>query len=314
MKKIIVLMFVFVSTFLFSQTEIMPTRNIAVLPITSLGIDNITLQVTQSVLEKEIAKQPSLRLFPVGTVKQILQNRNCSNESAAVDFGKEIGVDLVLITAMNKLGNKLLVQFILVDVAQGTTVLADDLTATGIEDLDMVMKRLAVCVDKGLGFQETAEIGLITNYEENEPRRRMARSYGGGSYGFFFPMKGFRNDTDRSFLFDLRTGYEMDRHEVGLLIGLRKGFVSNIYYSYLLSGKDVCPFIGGSAGFHWLTYQGSTLDSANGLELGLRTGFQLFRTYDFHILINFEYSLILTEEYHQAMVISLGLLNDFRKK
>jgi len=312
MKKLIVILILLICFSLFTETVIYTMRSIAVIPIQTMGVDEITKQVTEIVLFQEIEDQPSLRLITPKLTKEVLQNDVCSNADEARIIGTELKADLVLISSLNKLGEKILVQFLLVDVKSGDIILADNLVSLNIEDLDMVMKRLAICVDKGLSFDETSEIGNITLIEEEEPRRRKARYYGGGSFGYLFPTAGFKDDFEKSFIFDLRSGYELDDSEVGFLIGLRHGFVSNVYYSRLLSKKDFCPFIGGSFGFHWITHNKSTLNVTDGFEAALRTGFQAYRTYDFHILVNFEYTISLNETPDQSLIFSLGLQSNYK--
>lgn len=312
MKRILLIIILLTCVGLYSEMHFVQIRSIAVVPIQTIGLDVVTAKVSQSLLNQEILSQPSLKLIPFETTKELLKDESCTNEKDAVIFGKKLAADLVLITNFSKLGEKVLIQYILVDVQKETTILTDTLISQTVEDIDMVIKRLAISIDTGKKFDDTAEVGLITKYEEETPRRRKARSYGGGSFGYLFPFEGFGDDDEKSFLFDLRSGYEFERHEVGLLLGLRKGFASNIYYSYLLSQKDICPFIGGSVGFHWLTYKGSTIDATNGLELAFRTGIQFFRTYDFHILVNFEYAYTMNENYNQSVIFTLGLLTDFK--
>ena len=78
----------------------------------------------------------------------------------------------------------------------------------------------------------------------------------------------------------------------------------------LLSQTDFCPFVGGSFGFHWIAHNNSTLNVTDGFEIALKTGFHAFRTYDFHILVNFEYTCSLNNKPDQSLIFTLGLLSD----
>jgi hypothetical protein len=310
MKRIVFAFFVLFTISIFADVK--PVRSVAVAPLHTIGIDDVTKQTADSILLKEIEFQPNLKLISRNTTEDALLGKSCTNVEEAVKLGIEVNSDLVLIPSLNKLGEKILVHYILVNVKLENVILTDMLTAVTLEDLDMVMKRLAISVDKELKFNDTAEIGNITLYEEEEPRRRKARYYGGGTFGYLYPQKGFDGNHKETFIIDLRSGYEFENGEVGFLIGVRRGIATSVYASYLFSKKDICPFVGGSFGFRWITKKNTFFDNSTGLEAGIRAGVLLFRTYDFHVLINLEYTTLLTDEQDQSIIFTLGILSNIK--
>ncbi len=90
------------------------------------------------------------------------------------------------------LGEKVIVQYMLINVADKKVVLLDQTTSTTVEDLDAVMKRVAIAVLNQKSFEKTAEVGTITESETIAPRRRSARRFTGFSFGYLYPPGGLR--------------------------------------------------------------------------------------------------------------------------
>ena len=91
----------------------------------------------------------------------------------------------------------------------------------------------------------------------------------------------------------------------------------------LFSREDVCPYIGGAFGFHWVTHNTApvyTLETDgyysyqnkdkkdNGFEFTANTGLRLFHTYDFQILLNLDYTITLNDYYDKALIFTIGVL------
>jgi hypothetical protein len=100
---------------------------------------------------------------------------------------------------------------------------------------------------------------------------------------------------------------------------VRKGFGMNVFTSYLFSKKDVCPYLGGSVGFHWVSHNGyhdpesdewreEEGKRGDGYELNLDGGVRLFHTYNFQILFNLGYSCTFNEYDDRAILFTIGLL------
>jgi hypothetical protein len=294
-------------------------KKLAILPFSAVGVDESTVQSAEAILRLEINAALHWNLVPENEVQQAVGNQLCDEVGCAADIGKKLNASRVLICNLTGLGEKILVYYTLVDVASGTAKLKDNATALYVEDLDAVLKRVAASVSGSKPIQRTAEVDNITAKESVEPLRRTTNTLSGFTFGYLFPQDGYDND-DRSFTLDFRVAQELDRYEIGLLLAARKGFAINIFGNYLFTKKDVCPFLGGAFGFHWIAHeQNVTYDPQTGLsqednrrgdgfELTLNGGLKLFRTYNFQILINFAYLATFNDYDDRATVFTIGLV------
>ena len=136
-------------------------------------------------------------------------------------------------------------------------ILSETTSALSIEDLENVMNRIALSVARGEPLNQTAELGTITEKEKIPELRRGAERMAGFSFGYLFPQSGY-DGFEKSFTFEFRAGFEMPETALGMLLAIRKGFAANIYGDYLFTKTDVCPYIGGAFGFHWVSHNTSS--------------------------------------------------------
>ena len=287
--KILIILFISFSINAFSQNN---KEKILLLPFNSIGIDTISIMTTENLFKFDLNQYNKW--------ETISTNAHCTEDSCAIDLGKQYETQNVFVCTLSKLGEKIIVQYILFDVQNSKVLLSENTSALSVEDLENVMKRIAASVTKQMPIDETAEVGVITEKETVPELRRSAQRTVGFSFGYLFPTEGYDN-ADRSFAFEFRTGFETETNAIGLMLAIRRGFTANIYGSYLFSREDVCPYIGGAFGFHWVTHNTApvyTLQTDgyysyqnkdkkdNGFEFTANTGLRLFHTYDFQILLN----------------------------
>jgi hypothetical protein len=103
---------------------------------------------------------------------------------------------------------------------------------------------------------------------------------------------------------------------VGAQFALRKGIALNIYTSYLITKTDFCPYVGGAFGFHWVAHDDDENDEksndelkSDGLEFIINTGIRAFRTYNFQVLLNFDYAFTLNDYDDEAIIFTIGLMH-----
>jgi hypothetical protein len=104
--------------------------------------------------------------------------------------------------------------------------------------------------------------------------------------------------------------YETPNYAVNGLFGIRKGITLNIGGSFLFSRKDLCPYIGAGFGFHWVSHDeddGEEDTRGDGFELIASTGIMAFRTYNFRVLLNLDYTIAFNDFDDQAVVFTLGI-------
>lgn len=299
------------------------SKQIVVLPFQSIGVDEVSTQSAESIFRMELDQLDGYDVVSESQTYAQLEETNCAELDCAVSVGRAVGADEAVICKLATLGEKVIVQYILVDVPGAKKLLEDRMTASYVEDLDTVLKRIAKSISEQLPVVKTAEVGLITENEtETSSIRREARKYGGLSFGYIYPQHGYDED-DRLFTMDFRTGFEFNDLMVGSQMFLRKGFGFNLFGNYLFSRKDVCPYIGTSLGFHWVShddyydvrydyqsheYTEEEDKKGDGLELGFQTGLQLFRTYNFEMIFSFGYTLTFNDYNDRALFFTLGLL------
>ena len=294
-------------------------KKLAILPFSSVGVDESTVQSAEAILRLEINAALHWNLVPGNEVQQAVGDQLCDELDCAVDIGKKLNASKVLICNLTGLGEKILVYYTLIDIPSGKVKLKDKATALYVEDLDAVLKRVAVSVSTDKPIQRTAEVDNITAQESKEPLRRATNTLSGFTFGYLFPQDGYDGD-DRSFTLDFRVAQEFNPFEVGLLLAARKGFAVNIFGDYLFTKKDICPYAGGALGFHWIAHEQRMVFDAqtgnyeddnrrgDGFELTLNGGLKLFRTYNFQILINFAYLATFNDYDDRATVFTIGLV------
>lgn len=295
---------------------------IAVLPFNSNGIDPASAQTAYTLLRQEMMKTKKVTLAFEGETKQAVGENGCFEEGCAIEIGRKLSADQVMLGSFSKLGEKVIVQYTLLDVASEKILIADNTTANTIEDLELIMKRIAQSVVHQKSFDHTVDVTSVTEKENEIPRRRSARRFSGISFGYLYPLEGYDGDREKSFTLDFRVGYEMRHAVVGMHIAARKGFATNIFASYLLTKTDICPYIGGAFGFHWIphddveemvyedgAYELQKVDKReDGFEVTFNGGVRMFRTYNFQVMLNVDYIMTFNDFDDRAIVLTIGLL------
>lgn len=294
---------------LFAQ-ELTPKAT-ALLPIISNGIDEASVLTAESILRMELATEKNIELISEKKTLNAIGNQDCQDEECAKLIGEKLNAEQVLICKLNPLGEKLIVQYNLIQTSSGKNILSERATATSVEDLDAVMKRVAISVANHSPFSSNQEVGNIVKQESVVPLSQAARFNFGLGFGYLFPSAGYDNDKEKSFTINAYFDYEVKDYAAGLMLGARHGFAINLFGNYLFSKTDVCPYLGISLGFHWVAHEGLFEDDGldgDGIELGLKSGIRLFHTYTFQIFIEGEYIMTFNDYNDKAFVFTIGLL------
>lgn len=296
---------------LFTSVTLFAQDKLAILPFSSSGLDQLSVQTAESMLRLEITKISTMSLFTEKQIKNAIGEESCDDIQCAVDAGKYLNTDQVFFCKMNPLGEKIIVQYYLIDIPSGKNLLVEQTTALSMEDLENVMKRVAKSIVNVKPFAESVEVGNVTETESIESLRRASRYNFGLTFGYLFPQSGYDDDKDKSFIFNLHFDYELPDYAVGLMLGIRHGFAMNVYGEYLITKTDVCPYIGGAFGFHWVAHEDFLFNeekTGDGFELTLNGGLRLFHTYNFQVVLNFEYIMTFNDYNDKAFVFTIGIL------
>ena len=288
---------------------------IVILPLSANGIDPVTVETAESILSTEISKQSSMDIVSGRKTKEAVGDTPCIESECAVAIGQTVSAAQVLGCRLSALGEKVIVQYFLVDVPTRKQILVDQATAANAEDLEVLMKRLARSVIDLEPITKNAQVGQILATETVEPPRRATRKNFGFSFGYLYPQSGYDRG-DRSFVVDSRFDYEINDYAVGMLVGIRKGFAMNLYGSYLLSRTDLCPYVGGGLGFHWISHTDPPNSSglpakelrSDGIELSANTGIRVLHTYNFQMIFNLEFIYTMNDYNDRAVVFTIGIL------
>jgi len=291
-----------------------PSARIAILPLQSNGVDSVYIQTAESILRTEIGKLSAMDIVSLKRTREALEGVPCAESDCALDVGTKLDASQVLGCKLSALGEKIVVQYFLVGVQSKRELLIDQITASNVEDLEVLMKRIAKSVVEREPIEKTAEVGRILAEESTEPLRRASRKNFGFSFGYLYPQRGYDN-SDRIFTADARFDYELQDVAVGMLFGIRKGFAMNLYGSYLFSRQDICPYVNGGFGFHWVSHDNFYLNGikqgtgrGDGFELTGSAGLRVMHTYNFQLLFNLEYIYTLNDYDDRAIVFTIGIL------
>jgi len=290
----------------------------AVLPLGGIGIGASTQETVYQLLVSEITQLKKYQIVPQSEVISSMGETRCSEATCAIEIGKMTDASKVVYGSLNRLGEKIIFQYSLVDVGTGQVVLSDDLTAMQVEELDQVAKRVAMSVVQEKPVDKTIEVGAVTEKEAEESKERKANSSWGIGFGYIYPEHGYDNE-DRIFVWDFRSIFEMRHVAVDALLGIRKGVSLNVGCLYMTSLKDFSPYVGAGVGFHAVAHKsyyyedGRYVDndeeqSDDGFEILLKGGLLAFRTYDFRVVATVEYSVTFNDFKDRGLLLTIGVM------
>lgn len=316
--KTILTVLTILAIFISAEAQDTTSYKIVVLPFISNDIDFASVKTSESILRMEISKQISANIVSEKKTISVIGNEGCTDEECAKEIGEKLNSAEVLLCKLNPLGEKIIVQYILVETATGKNILSESATAINLEDLDAVMKRVAISVANHSPFYSNQQVGNIVGQESIENLKRASRFNFGVGFGYLFPSEGY-NDDKKSFTLNIYLDYEIQDYAVGMMAGARDGFAINLYGNYLFTRTDFCPYLGGTLGFHWVAHDelllidpyyenGGVEKDADGIELGVNAGIRLLHTYNIQLFLNVEYIVTFNDYKDKAIVFTIGIL------
>lgn len=294
-------------------------EKLALLRFTGNGVDAPTRSTVRQLLISEIGRFKKYELISEVALDSLPGATECAEVGCALEIGRQSGAHRVVCGSLNRLGEKIILKYDLVDVVSGATVLADDISAMRVEDLDVVCKRVAASVVSGVPTTETLVVGQVTEQESREENTRKANSSWGIGFGYLYPQKGY-DEKDNIFIWDFRSVYEMNHLAVDAILGFRQGIALNIGFLYLPGRKDFTPFVGGGLGFHAVSHEYPVFydgygdsyyteeQSSDGFEVIVKGGLMAFRTYDFRVVATLEYCWTFNDENDRAIGLTFGIM------
>lgn len=279
----------------------------------SVGVDEGLVDAVQVLLHGALEREG---VYAPIDAYEIFGNVACYDLSCAIPMAREIDMEHALTGSLTRLGYKIIVQVNRVDVAAGEVGFSTEGVALSEDDLDIVLKRLAKSVSMGKGMDETAEVGLITEQETDEARRRESYGSKGLRAGFLWPTGESLGGVDRMIAIDFVYQYDTPDFFLAGRSGIRWGgdldedggsardlAILDAKIGKYLGRGDFTPFLSGGIGVHWVKATERILetggrviereDSATGLMLMVGVGMTAFRTYNFQFQIDIDYVIIL---------------------
>jgi TolB-like protein len=299
-------------------------ETLAVIPLKGSSVEISTQETVYMLLLSEIRQLKKYNVVPESEILQLLGDGSCSETACAVEIGRQVQASRVVFGSLNKLGEKIIFHYDLVDVSSGKTLISDDINALHVEELDQVTKRVAASIVQLTPVEKTVEVGLVTEQETLEPNRRKANASWGIGFGYLYPQNGYDEEQD-VFVWDFRSFYEMRKFALDALLGIRKGLALNVGFLYIPSPKDFSPFVGAGVGFHAVShdiiydydyeyhYENQTEEPNDGFEFLVKGGLLAFRTYDFRVVATVEYSMTLNDFDDRAIVLTIGVMRSGKK-
>lgn len=281
-------------------------------PFKSVGVDEQLIEASMTLFRGALEEEGKYQPVSAGDV---LQGVECYEPSCAARYGRMEGYQEAIIGSITRLGYKLIVRVQLIDSENGDVLFSEQGVSESEEDLDTVLARLAKSLSTGKKFEETAEVGMITDRETLEEKRRESYASKGLRAGFIWPVdNSFGNLVDRLIVIDFAYQYDLPDFFLMGRSGLRWGdgaldvcFLDAKIGRYL-SRSDFTPFINGGIGVHYIRGKGLVSreyhdggyyseetweDGTYGLLLLGGMGFTAFRTYDFQFQIDVDYFIML---------------------
>jgi TolB-like protein len=302
----------------------------------SKEVDEITPTLS-ALFRSEFKRCPRYKVVSKGIMKEVLGEENLVPKDREDLLKKcsmlkaRFGIEGKVL----KLGNKIIITVNLIDTVIKGEVFGERVTSASLEDLDLVIRRLAtaVCLQQKIETQVTVK--NITEEEAKPKRRRQTYHLGGIKMGVLFPIGGSYGKK-REWNYD---NYEKkkEEEEIKRLLGMTFCYAfelpmwmvklewkvySNVPASYtgimislyrFNSVTDFSFFIKGGAGLGWASMvmkkeQFYEIESISGMNLEIGGGMVMFRTYDFHILGEIVYNVILEKNFPHGILLNFGVL------
>ncbi|MBI4722912.1 MAG: hypothetical protein HY769_07980 [Candidatus Stahlbacteria bacterium] len=337
------------------QVKECPTNqtNVAVFDFSGAGVEKELVTTISDLLRLELSNCPKYKIMDKDSMIKVLgTDIVVTGVDKAIGYCESLGISYAVIGQLTKLGEKIIISVSLVNRWTKRELFKDTQKSASIEDLDMVIKRIAegLCELKKSKGKVTVE--SVTE-EEAKPRRRRESYHSGGllvgslwAMGDYFG-KEVIGETFMNMGTDLKLGDNIRMMQGGALSYFYETpyYIAEVNYrlhkkslsSYMgasfggyrfLTLTDFAPYLGGGLGMSWcskavgidslypdyINANGDTVwqckvkkESFDGMLVELGGGLALFRTYDFHFLVNLKYWMLMAKNYPNGMIISFGI-------
>ena len=324
-------------------------ERVAVFDFEAVGIDNQTAEAACGIFRSELASTGKYSVMGRTEMESKLEAAGitdyaCYDVTCASANALALNAEKAVIGSISRLGEKIVVEASLVSAVRKEIVFSDQFSSSTVDDLDVVMKKLANAVADQKKI--SSEVGRydITEEETMEPRRRKAYITSGASFGFGFPLGDSYNKVDNLKTVAWLMRYEADKFVIENSIGVSWGSAEpDTSYGVLVNKrtisvvpwdigvryifdreKDYTPFVGGGIGLHFIASEDVGGDvyvaGDQALAVHLAGGLYAFQSYDFRLAVEGKYTIVFTDAFQasgstsQQIGISIGISRKFEKE
>jgi TolB-like protein len=254
---------------------------LAVFELQQIGVEKELVTIVSDLLRIELSECPNYRVISKEVMILVLGDTLTVKDMDDVKTKSDsLKAKLAVTGHITQLGTKIIVSVSLISVRDKVAIFNDKLTSSNIEDLELVIKRLAdaLCTMEKAKTRVTVE--TITEEEAKPKRRRASYHTAGLLLGYMFPLGGsygkdierrryyyWNTDYERFLLkkpgniasmpgWNITYFYEMPYYIAemcGRMYRKKSAFFINIIFSgyKFLSLQDFAPFVGGGIGMGW---------------------------------------------------------------
>jgi TolB-like protein len=279
---------------------------LAVFEFQGIGVEKKNLTtIVSDLLRDELSKCPNYRVISKEVMIVVLGDTLTVKDIDDVKTKSDtLKAKLAVIGRITQLGTKTILSVSLINVRNKVTIFTDKLTSSNIDDLEIVIPRLAKALCKMEKAKSNVTVETVTEEEAKPKRRRSSYFTGGMLLGYFFPL-----GDEKKMYFNSVYLYEMPYYMVEATLDFFSLFPLPRYVTFciyrFLNLEDFSPFIGGGVGTE--EYETEEYKYAHHFLIKGGIGFVAFRTFDFHFILNVRYKFIFTEELKHGIMLNFGL-------
>jgi hypothetical protein len=323
-------------------------ERVAVFDFEPIGVDHQTAQAASRIFRAELAETGKYSVLGKTEMEAKLDEAGiadygCYNVSCAAFNALALSAEKAVIGSISRLGEKIVVEASLVSAVRKEVIFSDQFTSSTVDDLDVVMRKLAGAIAEETKIESEVGRFAITEDEAEEPRRKKAYITSGASFGFGFPIGDSYSNVDNLKTVAWVMRYEAGNYVLENSVGITWGDAEpDTSYGVLVSTKtitvvpwdiglryvfnresDFTPFIGGGIGLHFIASQDLEgevfVQGDQAMALHLAGGLYAFQSYDFRLTIEGKYTMVFTDAFHdsgdssQQFGISIGITRKFEK-
>ncbi len=144
---------------------------VAVLPFSAINLSNSDAQAITSLFETALVKTGVFNVIEQNQIRAILDAQRfslqgCTDESCAVEVGKLLAAEQIVIGELSRVGNRFILNAKIIDVKQGKNIRADNVSAGSLEEIADTGAAMLAAKLAGLTYQTGSADRIATSFGE----------------------------------------------------------------------------------------------------------------------------------------------------